>query len=733
MSRTILVSNRLPVTSSVKDGVARVTPSSGGLATGLAGPHKESDGVWVGWPGPTWDLSHADRTALDAQFEAARLAPIHLTREEVERYYEGWANGILWPLFHSLLDHAPAQVEGWREYITVNQHFAEEAARRARPGDVVWIHDYQLLLVPKMLRELAPHVRIGFFLHIPFPPTQVVRALPHRHELLRGLLGADLIGFHTPAYARHFASALQRVLGLDIGLDHVRVESREVRFGSFPMGVDAKGFEKVALTQKTIDRAAAIHGGPDQRLLVGIDRLDYTKGIRRRFAAFEKLLDSRPDLIGRIRLVQVAVPSRSTVRAYRETRNQLDTLVGRIQGKFSTPTWSPIHYIHRSVPRDELVALYRAADVLVVTPIMDGMNLVAKEFAASRPDEDGVLILSEFAGAASELAGAVLVNPYDVEQTAKGIATALDMPREDRRERMRLLRARVLSADVHVWAQTFLHALEATEEVVEPRIDFDEPAVVAQRIRAGSPARTALLLDFDGTLVDFHLRPEDARPDATLLALLDRLTKLEGFFVHLVSGRPRDDLDAWFGTLNLAMHAEHGLWSRPLGAKTWSRRAPAALPSANAIAAIFEDFADRTPGAFVERKSSVLVWHWRAADPEFGARQSHELRQHLAELLSNVAVEVLVGDKIIEVRPHGVHKGLAVTEARVEHGPKTRLVAFGDDRTDEDLFGALGADDITVQVGARTSSAMLRLAGPAQVHAALRMLVDAEAQQPAHR
>lgn len=729
MSRAILVSNRLPVTSSVKDGLARVTPSSGGLATGLAGPHKKGEGVWIGWPGATWDLAPADRAALDAQLEASRLAPIHLTREQVERYYEGWANGILWPLFHSLLDHAPTHAEGWREYVEVNRLFAEETARRARPGDVVWIHDYQLLLVPKMLRELAPHVRIGFFLHIPFPPTQVVRALPHRHELLRGLLGADLIGFHTPAYARHFASALQRVLGLDIGLDHVIVGGREVRFGSFPMGVDAAGFERTARAPATIERARVIHGGDEQKLLVGIDRLDYTKGIRRRFASFERLLESRPDLHGKIRLVQVAVPSRSSVRAYRETRNQLDTIVGRIQGKFSTPTWSPIHYIHRGVPREELVALYRAADVLVVTPIMDGMNLVAKEFAASRPDEDGVLILSEFAGAASELAGAVLVNPYDVEQTARGIEKALEMPPEERSERMRTLRARVTTADVHAWAQTFLAALEHTAEVIEPRVDFDTPAEVADRIRAGSPARTVLMLDFDGTLVEFHLRPEDARPNAELLDLLDRLTKAENFFVHLVSGRPREDLEAWFEGLDIALHAEHGLWSRPRGAQVWSRRAPSALPSSDAIAAIFQDFADRTPGAFVERKSSVLVWHWRGADPEFGARQSHELRQHLAELLSNVAVEVLVGDKIVEVRPHGVHKGLSATEARVEHGPDARLVAFGDDRTDEDLFGALGADDITVQVGERTSSATLRLAGPKEVREVLGLVLATDAKR----
>lgn len=725
MSRTLLVSNRLPVTATVKNGVAKVSVSSGGLATGLSGPHEKGGGVWVGWPGPTWDLAGEDRAALDAQLEEKRLAPIHLTRAEVERYYEGWANGLLWPLFHSLLDQAPIAVEGWDEYVAVNRRFAEETARRMQPGDTAWIHDYQLMLVPSMLRELAPRARIGFFLHIPFPPTAIVRALPHREVLLRGLLGADLVGFHTTSYARHFAASIQRVLGLEIGVDRVRVGDHEMRFGSFPMGVDARGFDEAARDPAVIERASAIRDAAKQRLLVGIDRLDYTKGIRRRLASYEKLLELRPDLREKIHLVQVAVPSRSTVRAYRDVRQQVDAMVGRIQGRFSTPTWSPIRYVHRNLDRDEVVALYRAAEVLVVTPVRDGMNLVAKEFVASRPDEDGVLVLSEFAGAASELAGAVLVNPYDVDATARGIAAALDMPADERRERMRTLRARVASFDVHAWARTFLGALERTEEARAARGGFDDPADVARRIRAGADRGVALLLDYDGTLVEFAARPEDAVPDRELMSLLERLAATPWISLHMVSGRPRDDMERWFGGLGVALHAEHGLWSKPRRAKQWSRRAPAALPSADVIAAILEDFALRTPGAFVERKSSVLAWHWRRADPEFGARQSNELRQHLADMLSNVAVEVLVGDRVVEVRPHGVHKGLAAAEARVEHGPDALLVAFGDDRTDEDLFATLDADDLSVQVGPRASSAKMRLQGPQRARESLERLLEA--------
>jgi trehalose 6-phosphate synthase/phosphatase len=722
MTRTFFVSNRLPITVGSRRGSFHVAASTGGLATGLSGPHARGGGTWIGWPGPTWDLSPADRATLDARLGDLRLAAVELSREEVERYYEGWANGLLWPLFHSLLDQAPIEVVGWDDYQRVNRRFAEETARRVAPGDVVWVHDYQLLLVPEFLRHLAPGVRIGFFLHIPFPATPILRALPHREEVLRGLLGADLVGFHTPSYARHFASSLQRVLGLEAGVDRVRVGARDVCFGSYPMGVDARDFEQAARSPTVVARAAEIRGGQDRRLLVGIDRLDYTKGIRRRLASYEKLLEQRPDLHGRVHLVQVAVPSRSTVRAYRDVKLQVDALVGRITGRFATPTWSPIRYVHRGLPRDEIVALYRAADVLVVTPVRDGMNLVAKEFAASRPDEDGVLVLSEFAGAASELAGAVLVNPYDVDATARGIAAALDMPREERRERMRLLRARVASADVHAWAQRFLADLCRIEPPRSSRLEFDDPTRVVRAITAGDPALTVLLLDYDGTLVDFAPRPADARPDAELLDLLARLARRARTAVHVVSGRPREDLDVWFGELDLALHAEHGLWSRPRGQRAWQRRGHACLPSGDAIAAILDDFAARTPGAFVERKTSVLAWHWREADPAYGQRQSLELRQHLAELFSNVPVEVLLGEHVVEVRPHGVHKGLAAAEARVEHGADARLVAFGDDRTDEDLFAALEPTDVAVHVGPRSSSASLRISDPSAVRGVLRGL-----------
>jgi trehalose 6-phosphate synthase/phosphatase len=475
------------------------------------------------------------------------------------------------------------------------------------------------------------------------------------------------------------------------------------------MGIDAARFSELARSGE-VTKLAASHRGDGCRLLVGLDRLDYTKGIPRRLRAFEALLLRRPELRGRVRLVQVAVPSREHVRAYRELRQEVDAEVGRIHGEFATPTWSPIHYLYRGLSQVEVVALYRAADAVLVTPLRDGMNLVAKEFVAARPDGDGVLVLSEFAGAAAELAEAVAVNPYDVEGMAEALHAALIMPEEERRTRMASLRDRVMTHDVHRWATSFVTRLEQREP--SPAVQRtgasrpEELRAAAARLR--DAARLVLLLDYDGTLVPFALNPELAVPDPELLALLRRLAAWPGLRLHVVSGRRRATLERWLGALPVGLHAEHGLWTRLAGG-TW---VAAEVPPATwrvAVLGILHDFADRTPGSLVEEKTAVVAWHYRAADPEYGAAQAQELSLHLTTVLANVPVEILSGDRVLEIRPHGIHKGRAVAQA-VAAGPPGALVgAVGDDRTDEDMFAALPRDSVAVHVGPLPSIAPLRL------------------------
>jgi trehalose 6-phosphate synthase/phosphatase len=685
--------------------------------------------LWIGWSGATDDeLSAEQRSALNQQLEGLRLVSVPLTADQVARYYEGFSNGVLWPLFHYLLDQVPLHVRDWEPYMEVNRRFAEVVAEHYQPGDLIWVHDYQLLLLPELLRQRLPHARIGFFLHIPFPAEELFRTLPERDRLLRGLLGADLVGFHTPAYLRHFAASLTQILGLTVDIDRVQLADREVRLGVFPMGVDAKSFSVMAETPEVQAEAEALRGDGTLRLLVGVDRLDYTKGIPRRLLAYERLLENHPELRERVRLVQVAVPSRTNVEAYQEFRALVDGMVGRINGAFGTPRWVPVHYIYRGLSEPELVALYRAADVMLVTPLRDGMNLVAKEFVASRTDGDGVLVLSEFAGASWELPEAVQVNPYDVAGIAESYYLALNMDEEERRTRLGPLRARVATYDVHHWTATFLQQLEAvTQPTPAARVPAGAHAARRELLARLQDAEELLaLLDYDGTLVPYTATPELARPDSKLLELLGTLAARPHTEVHVVSGRPRETLEQWLGALPIALHAEHGFWSRDVNGSEWTPAGDTSAAWREPALGILRDITARTPGSLIEVKSVALAWHYRMADREAGDRRANELRLHLGQLLSNQPVEILAGHKVVEIRPYGIHKGRIVPPLSPAQLASTTVLAIGDDRTDEDLFAALPPEAISIKVGPGPTQARFRIDGVAAARALLQSLIEAE-------
>ncbi len=728
MSRLLIVANRLPVTVHVREGAVEVERSPGGLATGLSRPHEQSGGLWIGWSGASDDLTPEQQASLDEKLAAQRLVPVPLSAEQVTRYYEGYSNGVLWPLFHYLLDQMPLQVSDWDAYVEANERFAEVAARHYRPDDLVWVHDYQLLLVPALLRRRIPEARIGFFLHIPFPSEELFRTLPSRARLLEGMLGADLIGFHTPAYLRHFATSLTDILGHTVDIDRVQLPGREVRLGVFPMGIDAASFRELASDPAVEAEAQAIRGDGSVRILVGVDRLDYTKGIPRRLLAYERMLEAHPELRERVRLVQLAVPSRTGVEAYQDFRALVDGLVGRINGAYGTPRWMPVHYIFRSISPPDLVALYLAADVMVVTPVRDGMNLVAKEFLASRVDGDGVLVLSEFAGASWELPEALQVNPYDTEGTAEVLYRALGMEPDERRARLAPLRSRVETFDVHRWVASFLDQLGGvTRPAVRPAAAGPEAAREALARRVEETDSLLLLLDYDGTLAPYTPTPELARPDGALLALLRALAARPDTELHVVSGRARETLEQWLGTLPAWLHAEHGFWSRAPGSTQWTPAAEVGASWREPVLAILRDTTARTPGSLIEVKAVAIAWHWRLADLETGARRANELRLHLNQVLSNQPVEIIAGHRVLEIRPHGVHKGRIVPPLAPERLARTAILAIGDDRTDEDLYAALPPEAITVRVGPGPTRARFRLEGVAAVRALLDTLVESGA------
>jgi trehalose 6-phosphate synthase/phosphatase len=474
-----------------------------------------------------------------------------------------------------------------------------------------------------------------------------------------------------------------------------------VQLGVFPMGVDAPRFAALAADPEVAAQAAAIRqeaGG--RQIVLGVDRLDYTKGIPRRLHAIEQLLERDPDLVDRVRYVQVAVPSRGEVDSYQRFKRQVEEGVGRINGALGTLRSAPVHYMHRSVSTTELAALYAAADVMLVTPLRDGMNLVAKEFVATRIDEDGVLVLSEFAGAAAELHSALIVNPYDVAGVADAVGRALTMARGERRARMRALRRTVVEHDVHAWAESFLQELAALRPIEDATAAIRRaPALLAMLQDLQRTMRLRLLLDYDGTLVPLARSPDLAAPDRELLSLLARLAGTRGLQLEIVSGRDRDTLQDWLGHLPIGLWAEHGFWHRARPGEPWHPAVAMTAQWMDRVLPILERFAAATPGAMVEVKSASLAWHYRRAPRDFGARQAHELRMLLGDALSNQPLEVLEGKKVIEVRWRGVSKALVAQHAESDSAAETAIVAIGDDRTDEELFRALPASSVTIAVG----------------------------------
>ena len=724
--RLILVSNRLPFSIKRDDENIEIKASSGGLATGLRGVHSRGGSVWVGWPGIE-PRSAEEREHIDRALGEQGIVPVHFSTAEMERFYEGVANGVIWPLFHYLIDRVPAVIRHWDDYVAANERFADHVAAHATEDDLIWVHDYHLLLLPALLRERLPKARIGFFLHIPFPSSDVIRVFPRREAVLAGLLGADLIGFHTFNDQRHFAASILSVLGIEADVDRVEVEGRSVQLRVFPMGIDAHAFQTLAADSRVRDatrKLRAAHG--DERLVLGIDRLDYTKGITRKFLAVELLLERRPDYRGKFRLLQVAVPSRENVSAYRELKREIEEIAGRINGAYGTLHSAPIHYVYDSVNEVELTGSYRAADVMLVTPLRDGMNLVAKEYVASRIDGDGVLVLSEFAGAAAELPEALIVNPYDVEAIAATLERALEMDENERRGRMMALRAKVASRPVDVWAETFVTALRDVRSSHAPqRLHGDAVAITRlARELAGQP-ELFFALDYDGTLVPIHETPDSARPDPELCSLLAELTGLRGVRVAIVSGRSKDSLTEFVGSYPVDLVAEHGAWIRAVG-EDWRYKVDAAsLSWREPVLEMLKEYTARTPGSRIEEKTAGIAWHYRSADRQLGAARAREVRLNLVQALSQQPVTVFAGRKVVEVRPQGVDKGTATRELLETAAPGAVIVAVGDDRSDEELFRALPPDTHTFAAGPGPTRARFRLNGPPQVRSLLWQLVDA--------
>jgi trehalose 6-phosphate synthase/phosphatase len=714
MPKNIIVSNRLPVQAQKGNDSWSFTPTSGGLATGMKSVHQEGDSLWVGWPGISSDiLDKKSKNQITQDLAENQLYPVFLNEDELDNFYFGFSNKCLWPLFHYFIEYHQFDNKQWEYYIQVNQKFADAVLEVIEDGDIVWVHDYQLMLCPQMIKDVNPEVTIGFFLHIPFPSFEIFRIFPERERLLNGLLGSDLIGFHTYDYERHFLSSVKRILNFEVNFNIILHHGREIVVNTFPMGIDYKKFEGAAvenlknssLESSELKKQISAHKLENKgKLILSIDRLDYTKGVVNRLLAFERFLDTYPEYHDKIRLVMLAVPSRSKVSQYQQLKRQTDEVVGRINGKFATVNWTPVWYYYRSMQFENLIDLYVSSDVAMITPFRDGMNLVAKEYLATRVENDGVLILSELAGSSKELPQALLVNPFDIEQLAQSIKTAIEMPLKEQQERNTISRKRIRRYDIDKWSSNFMNALnEVANKESSSQVQLVNTAVSTKITQAFSKAKNKLLLlDYDGTLVGFHENPNKAVPTETLLNLLEDLSKKEGIDVVIISGRPHEFLEQYFAHLNITLVAEHGLFLKNSSTE-WNEKKGMSGEWKEHLLPVLDTFTDNTPGTFIEHKKNSLVWHYRKADPELGIARSVELKTVLSSLLPN-DLTLLDGNKVLELVPANINKGVVALDIFNSKDYDFVLVA-GDDVTDENMFMNLPSEVFKIKVGKKKTVA----------------------------
>jgi len=697
MSKTIIVSNRLPVKVKKNDGKLIFTPSEGGLATGLGSIYKTGSNIWIGWPGHHFE----ERETKDVKKALAKenMSPVFLSEQDIEKFYEGFSNSTLWPLFHYFPNYTVFNDDYWNSYVEVNKLYCREVMKNAKSEDIIWIHDYQLLLLPQMIRKALPDATIMFFQHIPFPSYEIFRIIPWRKELLEGITGADLIGFHTFDDMRHFLSSVSRILGVDNKMGQLRIKDRLVVVDSFPMGIDYEKFAKAAVSKETMEKMESYKRNiGNQSLIVSIDRLDYSKGIPERLMAFDLFLKENPDYQGTVSLILLVVPSRDNVALYKKLKTQIDELVGNINSNYGKMNWTPIYYFYRSLPFNSLSALYAMSDVALVTPLRDGMNLVCKEYIASRTQKTGVLILSEMAGAARELSDAIIVNPYDIHEIVDALKKALAMPMEEQIKHNDELQSVLQRYNIHNWVQVFMERLkEVKEKQAELAVHYLSTKHQKQLVNDFNKAEKRILfLDYDGTLVPFSKDPRRAKPDAELCSIIEGLAKDPRNKVVIISGRDKDTLDEWFGKFNIDMIAEHGVWIKQ-GRPIWGLSDYITDEWKEQIRSILEMFVARTPGSFIETKAYSLVWHYRKADPGLGELRSRELINHLQYLTTNAQIKVLEGNKIIEVKNADINKGKVAL--RWLQNIYDFILAAGDDHTDEDMFSVMPESAYTIKVG----------------------------------
>lgn len=725
----IIVSNRLPISVKKTETGLEFYPSIGGLATGLAGYTKDKKSKWIGWPGIASDgLTDDEKEIITKKLLRYNCYPVFLTQKQLDGFYNGYSNSILWPLFHNIEISPNAKNKQkiyWNMYKQVNAIYADSVLSLCKHGSNIWVNDYQLLLLPALLRKKHLNDKIGFFLHIPFPDAKSFADLRNARELILGVLGAELIGLHTESYVKNLIDSCQ---SLNIGLlteDCIALDDRITRITNFPMGIDYNRFArtvKFKSLEKEVLRLKTKY--QDKKVILTVDRLDPTKGLIERAIAYRDLLRYNPDLRGKVVMVMLVVPSRTQIEEYISLHKQLDKVINEVNNEFETSVWKPIDYMFTCLTLEKLIALYQQADIAFIVPLRDGMNLVSKEYIASKPNKDGVLILSKTAGAAEELHDALIVDPTVRKIVVHALERAISMPKLEIQRRLNNMQKHISIYTVQNWANNFISSLLKSPVLpvvyTKPLSPNWQNELVAEYLAA---LKRVLLLDYDGTLTTFVDKPELAKPSADLKRQLNQLASHRQNHLVIISGRDKTSLGKWFNNIPITLVVEHGSFVRKAGKKEWHTASSSDTSWKPMILNIFEQYVTKVPGSFVERKQNSLVWHYRAAKPYYVNRYLTSFRSLLQPLAKKLNLKIEQGSMILEARPIGISKSAPALEYSKN---ADFVIAIGDDTTDEEMFAALPPTAWTIKVGAGQTVARYRVKDVDEVHQLLARLEQAK-------
>lgn len=711
--RLIIAAYRLPFKFVKQNKKYKPVQNSGGLVSAVLAlsenfrKSKTMSDQKILWAGIADNLPEVYSSA-NLQNEEFEIIPVNIPPDLDKLFYGGFCNDLIWPLFHYFPSFSVFDNHYFDAYKEANSLFCEELIKFIKPGDFIWVHDYQLMLLPGLLRKTLPDATIGFFLHIPFPSYEIYRILPKpwRGAIIDGLLGADLVGFHTPDYAQYFVRSVKRVTGYDCSENIIYTPDKIVKADAFPIGIDYDKFHNAGKKPKVVTEIQKIKKNlTGQKLIFSVDRLDYSKGLLLKLKGYETFLEKYPYWQTKVVFNMVVVPSRDTIEKYLEMKKEIESTVGRINGKYNSLAWTPIIYQYKSLNFNEMIALYSVSNVGLITPLRDGMNLVAKEYIASQSEESGVLILSEMAGAAAELNEALIINPFDNIELGDAIFDALEMRPSERKIRLERMQKRVSDYNVFTWAFDFFNqAFEIRERQRLMEVKHLNKTISSRILSTyKNSSKRILFIDYDGTLVPFERIPAQAKIDRPTLEMIKKLASDEKNTVVIISGRDKKFLEKQFKGVNVFMVAEHGYQIKRKG--NWEEKSGADPNWKDSVLPILNDYVNRCNGTFVEEKKGSLAWHYRNANMDYAHMRLNELKDDLAELVRlKTNFEIIEGKKVLEVKSGKYNKGEAAMEIMQEEDFDF-ILAAGDDITDESVFKALPDSSVTIKVGNHPSFA----------------------------